>query len=227
MSRIEIVLGANRSAAISPEKLRYVLSAEQRQAIFERDDHTCQCCGFRAEKYQDILFKNGNPQNTSEQNLATVCGFCYQCFYLDQAALMRSGILIWFPEVPQHILNHLARSLYIGRISQGESAETSKHLLDIFLKRRDDCKKRIGTDSPFVAAQILRDYVTPRVYDFRQAKLKGVRLFPLDRKIIKEADIEFNQFPQILAYWRSKDGPFGGKIPSQWKKFYAEISQAA
>jgi intracellular multiplication protein IcmJ len=61
----------------------------------------------------------------------------------------------------------------------------------------------------------------------REKKLEGIRLFPLDRRIIKEGDLEFNQFPQILAYWRSKDGPFGGKVPNKWKNFYAEISQAA
>ena len=67
----------------------------------------------------------------------------------------------------------------------------------------------------------------PKHYSMRDEKLKGLRLFPLDRRIIKEQDLEFNQFPQILAYWRSKDGPFGGKVPSQWKNFYAELKQAA
>ena len=45
--------------------------------------------------------------------------------------------------------------------------------------------------------------------------------------IIKEGDLEFNQFPQILAFWRSKDGPFGGKVPNQWKNIYAQIDSAA
>jgi intracellular multiplication protein IcmJ len=50
-----------------------------------------------------------------------------------------------------------------------------------------------------------------------------LRLFPLDRRIIREADLEFNQFPQILAYWRSKDGPFGKLQPKQWVDIYARL----
>ena len=38
------------------------------------------------------------------------------------------------------------------------------------------------------------------------------------------SNLEFNQFPQILAYWRSKNGPFGGKAPTQWKNSYAKIA---
>ena len=61
----------------------------------------------------------------------------------------------------------------------------------------------------------------------RKKKLDGVRIFPLDRRIIKEAELEFNQFPQILAYWRSKAGPFGGKAPTQWISLYQDLANAA
>jgi hypothetical protein len=43
-------------------------------------------------------------------------------------------------------------------------------------------------------------------------RFASLRIYPADRRIVREGDLEFNQFPQILAYWRSKDGPFG-EIP--------------
>lgn len=46
--------------------------------------------------------------------------------------------------------------------------------------------------------------------------LKSVRLMPLDRRLQSEAGLYFNQFPQILAYWRSKGGPFGGDPQFKW-----------
>ena len=38
--------------------------------------------------------------------------------------------------------------------------------------------------------------------------LSGLRLLPIDRRVIRSDGFEFNQFPQALAFWRSADGPF-------------------
>ena len=95
------------------------------------------------------------------------------------------------------------------------------------MERRNAIKDRIGTDDPYILATILKDYLTDSHYANRHKKIEGIRLFPLDRRIIKEADLEFNQFPQILAYWRSKDGPFGGKVPQKWFDIYHQIQDAA
>lgn len=124
---------------------------------------------------------------------------------------MRSGILIWLPEIAQTDLNHIARALYVARISQGPMADAARRTLDVLMGRREEVRRRLETDDPFILSMVLRDYISSTAYEARHKKLEGIRLFPLDRRIIKEADLEFNQFPQILAYWRSKDGPFGDR----------------
>lgn len=203
---------------------------ELKAKIFERDDHTCQCCGFRSEKYQDIHFKNRNKADIREKNLMTACIFCNQCFNIEETGQnkMRSGVLIWLPEIEQTTLNHIARAIYVARISQGPAAEAARKSLDTMMERREELKNRIGTDDPFILASILSDYLGDKHYHYRTKKLEGIRLFPLDRRIIKESALEFNQFPQILAYWRSKNGPFGGKLPTTWIGMYKNIlGQAA
>lgn len=192
------------------------LQAELKLRVFERDQNTCACCGFRSAKYQDILFKNGNPADTRLENVATVCIFCHQCFNLDLVNTMRSGMLVWLPEIDQPALHHIARAIYVARISQGAVANAARQALDILMARREEARRRLGTDDPYIVATVMRDYLTNKHYEMRAAKLDGVRLFPLDRRIIREADLEFNQFPQILAFWRSKEGPFGGRLPAQW-----------
>ncbi len=199
------------------------VSNELKKKIFERDSHTCQFCGFTAKKYQEIHHINQDIYDHSEKNLTTACIFCHQCFQLDKVSDMRSGVLIWLPEIEQHELHHIARSIYIARISQGPVAEAARKALDIIMERREEVKRRISTDDPYILSTVLTDYLGPKSYNDRNSKLKGVRLFPLDRRIIKEADLEFNQFPQILAYWRSKDGPFGGKAPPQWISIYQDF----
>lgn len=216
-----------RGAQVFSENfIRTPLPAEVRQKILTRDNHVCQICGFTAQKYQDVHCIDGDESNIQTNNLITACIFCHQCFDLEKVAEMRSGVLIWLPEIEQADLHHIARAIYVARISQGSMAETAKKALEVLMKRREEAKARLKTDDPYVLSMVMRDFLGPRQYAMREKKLDGIRLFPLDRRIIKEGDLEFNQFPQILAYWRSKDGPFGGKVPNKWKNFYAEISQA-
>ena len=202
------------------------ISKDLKNKIFERDDYTCQCCGFKSKKYQEIHFKNNDKSDLSEDNLLTTCIFCHQCFNLENVSEMKSGTLIWLPEVEQATLHHIARSIHVARISQGPIAEAARKTLDIMMERREEAKRRIHTDDPYILSMVLKDYLGPKHYQMREKKLAGIRLFPLERRIIKEADLEFNQFPQILAYWRSKDGPFGGKTPPQWISIYQNMLAA-
>lgn len=198
-----------------------------RAKIFERDSHTCAFCGFRAEKYQDIHYIDHNSTNIKADNLTTACMYCAQCFDLERTAAMKSGVLIWLPEIIQEDLNHIARAIYVARISQGSMAESARGALEMLMGRRSEALSRIGTDDPYILSTVMRDFLGPKQYAMRGQKLQGVRLFPLDRRIVKEGELEFNQFPQILAYWRSKDGPFGGKAPNTWKMLYAQTQKAA
>ena len=222
---IKIKDGASSSGSVS--SVSNNLSKELKQKIFTHDDDTCQCCGFQSRKYQEILFVNNNQNDLSEDNLKTTCIFCYQCFNLDKINTMRSGVLLWLPEIKQADLHHIARAIYVARISQGPVADAARKALDSLMERREAIRERIGTDDPYILATVLKDYLTNSHYNNRDKKIEGIRLFPLDRRIIKEADLEFNQFPQILAYWRSKAGPFGGKTPQKWFDLYHKIQQAA
>ncbi len=237
MKNIPVQLGLSRSLGYSKEtktgarksgsSSTFQLSKELKNKIFERDQHKCQCCGFVSKKYQEINYRDSNPFNTDENNLTTVCIFCHQCFNIDQVSTMRSGVLLWLPEISQTDLHHMARAIYVARISQGPIAEAARRALDALMKRREAVRARIGTDDPYILSIVLKDYLSDGHYKGRAEKIDGIRLFPLDRRIIKEADLEFNQFPQILAYWRSKEGPFGNRTPQKWFDIYHQVKNAA
>lgn len=203
------------------------MTPEIKKAVFDRDDHTCTCCGFPSQKYQEIHFLDQDSRNLSMDNMVTTCIFCHQCFNLDQASAMRSAVLIWLPEVSQIDLHHIMRAVYVARISQGPMAEAARATLDSLMARREEVRRRIGTDDVYVLSTVMRDFLTSRYYADRDEKLDGVRLLPLDRRLIREADLEFNQFPQILAFWRSKEGPFGAKAPTLWLNLYKEALDKA
>jgi len=198
------------------------IDKDLKDKILQRDNNTCQCCGFVSEKYQEVHHINGDFTDFSEDNLATTCIFCHQCFDLEKVSQMRSGVLLWLPEIEQAQLHHIARAIYVARISQGPAADAARASLDALMARRAEIRTRLSTDDPAILATVMKDYLGAGHYKMRGKKLDGVRLFPLDRRIIKESDLEFNQFPQILAYWRSKKGPFGGKPPQDWVSIYQE-----
>lgn len=199
------------------------VSKELKDSILERDDYTCQCCGFRSEKYQQIHFKDNNARNHAESNLITTCIFCQQCFDLEQVGNMSAGALIWLPEISQRQLNMIAKAIYVARISQGPIADVARKMLDMLLARKDEAERRLTTNDPYILSTILNDYMPLAAYKKRHEKLEGIKLMPLDRRIIKETDLEFNQFPQILAYWRSKRGPFGIAQPQNWVSIYQDV----
>jgi intracellular multiplication protein IcmJ len=195
--------------------------------VLNRDNHTCQYCGFKAQKYQVVRSISHGKKTSNAADYTTACIFCDQAFEVDRVAAMKSGMLIWLPEIEQAALHHIARAIYVARITQGPTADAARKALEVITQRREEAKNRIRTDDPAILSLVMRDYIDANAYKTRDKKLDGIRIFPLDRRIVSEGGLEFNQFPQILAYWRSKDGPFGAWQPAQWLEDYKALTKAA
>jgi intracellular multiplication protein IcmJ len=217
-----LTLGVNRAQSI--DKQTETRLENVRAEVFERDSNTCRFCGFQSDKYQRIAYKDSKPTNLDPDNLLTACIFCAQCMDLESAAAMESGVIIWLPEVGQAALNHIMRAAYISRLTKGPMMEAGDHIVDQLIDRRADAKRRLGCDDPAVLATVMKDFLDDKQYAQSAKRLAGLRLFPLDRRMIRDGETEYNQFPQILAYWRSRRGPMGGKSPQEWLTDYAELT---
>ncbi len=190
------------------------LPKEFKAKILSKQFHTCQFCGFHSKKYQEIVFRHG--YDWLPDHAKTACIFCAQCLTVDKIPKMRSGLLIYLPEITQPELNHLAKVIYVARISQGHFADQAKRLLDLLMQRREKARSIIS-DDPKQLEQELKSCRSEDMQNELYKRITDIRLFPLDRRIAQEQDLEFNQFPQILAYWRSKNGPFGNKGAQTWR----------
>lgn len=196
---------------------------ELKNQVFARDAHACRYCGFVSFKYQEANFIGSSATDTGAQHYATACPFCYQCFHLDKVERMQSGTVVWLPEIGQAALNHIVRAIFVARISRGPMADAARDAMEALMSRKAEAVNRLGTDSPRMLATVLQDFFENKEYRLRAAKLKGFRILPLDRRVIREGDLEFNQFPQVLAYWRSKDGAFGDTPPRTWGKMFFDL----
>lgn len=47
-----------------------------RSVILQRDNFTCQYCGYHSKKYQIVHHIDGNPEDNSHENLVVICQMC-------------------------------------------------------------------------------------------------------------------------------------------------------
>ena len=227
MAYLKITLGvgglsdAGRPLSANVHKL----SDDLKNKVLTRDDYTCRYCGFQSRKYQEVNFIGQKSEDTRPEHYATACPFCYQCFHVEKIDRMQSGAMIWLPEIGQAALHHICRAIYVARISRGPMADAARDAMEALLQRKAESAGRLGTDSPKLLSSVLQDFLEAGEYKLRLNKLKGFRLLPLDRRIIKEGELEFNQFPQVLAFWRSKDGPFGDFPPRKWGELLFKVRE--
>lgn len=216
---------SNVGRVLSPAALQ--VTEDLKSKVIARDDNTCRYCGFKARKYQEVVYIGQKDEPEKEDHYATACIFCHQCYHLEKIDRMQSGAVIWLPEISQPLLHHVCRAIYVARISRGPMADAARDAMEALLSRKEAAVHRLGTDSPRILSTVLQDFLEVNEYKLRLNKLKGFRILPLDRRIIKEGELEFNQFPQVLAYWRSKEGPFGDLPPRKWVELFYQIKETA
>ncbi len=173
-------------------------------AAQRRDDYVCQFCGFQSAKYQVCI----GPDGGGADALATACVFCEQVMSVDRIPIMKSAALIWLPEIGQAALNRAMPEVYVNRLGQNQEIKArARAILNRMVARRKTAKAKFGSDEPVELVRRLRKAgEDQRKID--EILEQGLRIMPLDRRIISVGQLEFNQFPQVLAFWRSSRGPF-------------------
>lgn len=200
-------------------------------AVFERDNHTCKCCGFRSEKWQQVLHLNGDTRDFSDKNTLTTCIFCHQCFDLESVVKMESGMLIWLPEMSQAELNTLMRAVHVSRRAQGTMNKLAAQVNNTLYARGNEAKRRLGTDSPEALAIVMRDFLTAGEYQRAQKNMEGIRLLPMAKRTVAMINEQTgepgttNEFIQILNYWQNH--VYNDIPPQNWTALFKEVDALA
>ena len=171
-----------------------------KKAVFDRDNYTCRCCGFKSKEHQSVISLNGNLRDF--ENMITVCLFCHQSLQLHKVEEAESGILIWLPEFTQVEINRITRILMLSVYWRKEGYQQSEFLLNELSKRSRECQDAIGTNNISDVLARLKD--TASDADF-QKNIRSVRLLPTQKKYSKQGQSLFNQFPKVLASWQKEE----------------------
>lgn len=129
--------------------------------VWQRDNYTCQYCGFQAKQFMDVVNVDGNYRHNRLTNMATACAFCAQCFFLE--AIGKSdfggGNLIYLPEMSQGELNALCHVLFSSIVSGNNYSGQAKNIYRSFRLRVQQVEQHLGENMsvPSMYGQMLID----------------------------------------------------------------------
>lgn len=97
-SRMKQLCPSYELAWRTEEDKRYLSSAAWkriRQRILERDDYTCQYCGFRSEKGMSVNHVSGDPKDNQDSNLETICRGCHMVMHTGLWCSVKKSMILF------------------------------------------------------------------------------------------------------------------------------------
>lgn len=207
MAKLDLVLDAKRSAwALSASHGTEHDRSSRTQALYDkilkRDDHVCQGCGWRAQRYQEIHPIDGDHRNADPDNWVTVCPLCHQVFHLPQASGVGGGKLIWLPEISQAHLNLLSIPMFVAwRNPRHPFHGVATTLRSALSNRAAYFQSRFHQDDPMLLAQVIVK-LPPDQYERRCEMLKHIRLWPQPERFEEAID---HWEETVFNQWQAAD----------------------
>ncbi len=161
------------------------------QRIFDRDNYTCQYCGFQAKEFQEVVNIDGNYLNNKSSNMITSCCFCSQCLFLETAGMddMSGGQLIYAPEITQADLNSFCHVLFCAMGNGTGYQESAQAIYRGFKFRSQPIENKfgVGTSNPATFGQLILEFRSEHPGTNIDV-LKNLRLLPSYNKFKVQLD---------------------------------------
>ncbi len=176
-----------------------------RKAVLNRDNNTCQFCGFESIK-NETHHVDDDHTNHQESNLVTACVLCHMAHHIAFAGIQGRGSLIYLhnAEIGQGPLNQLIRTLWIAEeLGKGDLKLNASQLLSRLEKAEIMSIQAIGTSNPSVLGDFM-SYMSNHDYENRAKALEGIYLFP-----------KKSAYSQHIKMWSAE---IKGFTPNEWVK---------
>jgi intracellular multiplication protein IcmJ len=161
------------------------------EKIMQRDNYTCQYCGFQAKEYQEIVNLDGDYMNNKFSNLAAACCFCSQCLFIESIGMdeMGGGQLIYLPEMSQAELNSFCHVLFCAMGNGTGYQDSAQSIYRSFKFRSQVIENKFGagTSNPSVMGQLMLEHEA-RQNEQPLDILKNLRLLPAYTKFKIQLD---------------------------------------
>lgn len=186
--QLAVNLGGWRIFVRRREDKPFLPVAEQ---VYNRDNYTCQYCGFQARQYQEIVNLDGNYTHNKISNLVTACCFCAQCFFIQSVGVdeMGGGQLVYLPEISQADLNSFCHVLFCAMGNGTGYQESAQAIYRSFKFRSQQVENKFGsgTSNPSTFGQMILEYQSKNP-DSKIQFFKDIRLLPSYTKFKVQLD---------------------------------------
>lgn len=150
--------------------------------VHERDDYTCQFCGFQAHDYQEIINIDQDYTNNRLANMITACCFCAQCCFLESVGKggYGGGSLIYLPEIKQTALNSLCHVLFCAVTNDTGYRDAAQTLYRSLRFRSQIVERQFGenTSEPSIFCRLAIESNIYNTADFNEKVMLNLRLLP-------------------------------------------------
>lgn len=164
-----------------------------RDKVWQRDNYTCQFCGFQARQFQEVVNRDNDYRNSKMSNLITACCFCTQCLFLESVDRndYGGGTIIYLPEISQANLNGLCHVLFCA-IANATSYRADAQSVYRTLKFRSQVVESSlgeGLSNPAALGRVIIDTPIEEGMDDNPDRiLKDLRLLPSRTKFSDQID---------------------------------------
>lgn len=163
------------------------------QKIFQRDQYTCQFCGFQSIHFLEVINLDHNYFNNKLRNMVTACPLCMQCCFMEVIGRtdFGGGTLIYLPEMNQSMLNALCHVLFANIVSgTGTYEKNARNIYRSFKLRSQLVEKELGEglSSPALCGQMFIDASIANKQKFISAFNDKIRLLPDLLKFSQQVD---------------------------------------
>lgn len=158
--------------------------------VLQRDNFTCQYCGFQAQEFQEVINLDHNYHNNKLSNLVTACCFCAQCFFLESVGVGNygGGTLIYLPEISQNELNSFCHVLFCAITNDTGYKSTAQSIYRSLKFRAQALEEKYGEgcSDPQVMGHLLIDLRVAE--EKKQQILKDIRLLSSRAKFRRQIE---------------------------------------
>lgn len=159
---LHVVPGAWRLFIVRKADKEFAKFSEQ---VWERDDYTCQFCGFQARQYQEVINIDNDYRNNRLSNMVTACCFCAQCFFLEAVGKGEygGGTLIYLPEISQSDLSGLCHVLFCAIANATDYRVDAQNVYRNLKLRSKVVEEKLGEgmSNPGLVGQLLINVTQP------------------------------------------------------------------
>ena len=164
------------------------------QKVFERDNNTCQYCGFCAHSKLDVVNRDSDYSNNKLSNLVTACSLCAQCFFLDAVGKgeFGGGTLVYLPTMDQSALNALCHILFTSMVSGNSYSIQAKNIYRGLRLQGQTIEKEVGEgfSNPLLYGRLLIEIESEDSKKLHEQLLPHIRLLP-----------DVGRFAEQIKHW--------------------------